>query len=71
MKFLVAPESSSAVVSALLCEEWIYDRIVIDFRADIYTFVWSLLLIKAELIRRRENPACLLIEKPLVLFLRW
>jgi len=37
--FSVAPESSSAVVSALLCKEWMYDQIIIDFRADIYTFV--------------------------------
>jgi len=71
MKFLVASESSNVVVSALLCEEWIYDQMVIDFHADIYTFVWSLLLIKAELIRQRENPACLLIARLLVLSLHW
>ena len=58
MKFSVAPESSKAVVSALLCDEWIYDLIVIDFCVDIYTLVGSLLLIKAELIRQRENSAC-------------
>ena len=62
MKFSVAPESSKAVVSALLDSEWMYARTVIDLHIDMYTFVLSLFLIKAELIRRRENPASLLFD---------
>jgi hypothetical protein len=54
MKFSVAPESRSVVVSALLLRECMCARIVIDFRADIYTLLLD--LIKAVLIRRRENP---------------
>src|SRR5579863_9517346 len=38
MKFSVAPESIRAMDSALLDFEWIKNRIVIDFRSDMYTF---------------------------------
>src|SRR5579863_5482992 len=38
MKFLVAPESTRAMDSALLDLEWMKNRIVIDFRSDMYTF---------------------------------
>ena len=38
MKFSVAPESIRAMDSALLDLEWMKNRIVIDFRSDMYTF---------------------------------
>jgi len=38
MKFSVAPESTRAMDSALLDLEWMKNRIVIDFRSDMYTF---------------------------------
>jgi len=38
MKFSVAPESIRAMDSALLDFEWMKNRIVIDFRSDMYTF---------------------------------
>jgi hypothetical protein len=56
MKFSVAPESSSAEVSALLNKEFRYTRIVIDRRFDRYTLLVLNALTKAELVRRPENP---------------
>ena len=56
MKFLVAPESIRAMDSALLDLEWIKNRIVIDFRSDMYTFESWLHLISADLIKHWENP---------------
>src|SRR5216684_8763286 len=56
MKFSVAPESRRAIASALFAIEWIKNRTVIDFRADMYTFESQFCLIKADLIRQRENP---------------
>jgi hypothetical protein len=56
MKFSVAPESSSAEVSALLYREFKYTRIVIDRRFDRYTLLVLNALTKAELVRRPENP---------------
>jgi hypothetical protein len=56
MKFSVAPESSSAEVSALLNKEFKYTRIVIDRRFDRYTLLVLNALTKAELVRRPENP---------------
>src|SRR5579863_1159351 len=38
MKFSVAPESIRVTASALLDLEWMKNRIVIDFRSDMYTF---------------------------------
>src|SRR5579863_4587378 len=38
MKFLVAPESTRAMDSALLDLKWIKNHIVIDFHSDMYTF---------------------------------
>src|SRR5258708_15266166 len=56
MKFSVAPESRRAIASALFAIEWMKNRTVIDFRADMYTFESQFCLIKADLIRQRENP---------------
>jgi hypothetical protein len=56
MKFSVAPESSSAEVSALLDKEFKYTQIVIDRRFDRYTLLVLNALTKAELVRRPENP---------------
>ena len=56
MKFSVAPESSRATASALLDFECMKNRIVIDFRIDIYTWESVLRLISADLIRQWENP---------------
>ena len=55
-KFSVAPESRSANISALQTDECRNARSVIDFRADINTFVSVLRLIAADTIRRRKNP---------------
>jgi hypothetical protein len=60
MKFSVAPESRSALVSALLFEVLTYTLIDMDWRFDKYTRSELNALIKAELIRRWENPALLL-----------
>src|SRR5579863_9578951 len=38
IKFSVAPESTRAMDLALLDLEWMKNRIVIDFRSDMYTF---------------------------------
>ncbi len=56
MKFSVAPESTSAIASALLAMEWMKNRRVIDFHADRYTSPLLLCLINADLIRQWENP---------------
>jgi hypothetical protein len=56
MKFSMAPESSSAEVSALLDKEFKYMRIVIDRRFDRYTLLVLNALTKAELVRCPENP---------------
>jgi hypothetical protein len=58
-KFSVAPESRSAGVSALLLMVWIKTRIDIDCQFDRNTRSELSPLIKAELIRQRENPASL------------
>ena len=71
MKFSVAPESTSAMASALFAIECMKKRIVIDFRADIYTFGSLVCLIKADLIKQRENPVLLPSLSPTVLFLPW
>jgi hypothetical protein len=52
----MAPESSSAEVSALLNKEFKYMRIVIDRQFDRYTLLVLNALTKAELVRRPENP---------------
>jgi hypothetical protein len=56
MKFLVAPESRSVVVSALLFKVFTYTLIDMDWRFDKYTHSELIVLIKAKLIRHWENP---------------
>jgi hypothetical protein len=56
MKFSVASQSIKAEVSALLFEVCKKIFIVIDCRLDRYTSFEVLALIKAEVIRCRENP---------------
>src|SRR5258708_39882245 len=56
MKFSVAPESTSAIASALFATEWMKNRSVIDFRAERYTSPLLPCLISADLIRQFENP---------------
>ncbi len=56
MKFSVAPESTSAMASALFAMEWTKNQSVIDFRADRYTSPLLLCLISADLTRQLENP---------------
>ena len=56
MKFSVAPESRSALVSALRSRECRKTFNVIDCRFDKYTFSVLTSLIKADVIRRWENP---------------
>src|SRR5229473_693954 len=56
MKFSVAPESTSAVASALFAMEWTKNQSVIDFHADRYTSPLLLCLISADLTRQLENP---------------
>src|SRR5258708_5399259 len=56
MKFSVAPESTSAITSALFATEWTKNRSVIDFRAERYTSPLPPCLISADLIRQFENP---------------
>src|SRR5258708_33271660 len=56
MKFSVAPESTSAIASALFATEWTKNRSVIDFRAKRYTSPLLPCLISADLIRQFENP---------------
>ncbi len=56
MKFSVAPESSSAIVSALFDLECVKTRSVIDLRFEINTS-WSWYrLSSANLIRLLQNP---------------
>src|ERR1700677_1597154 len=72
MKFSVAPESRSAGVLALLLMVWIKTRIDIDCRFDRNTRSELSPLIKAELIRRRENPASpLSLYSPQWYLFRW
>jgi hypothetical protein len=60
MKFSVAPESSSAIVSALFNLECMKTHSVIDFLLDINTS-WSWYhLSSADLIRLLQNPPVLL-----------
>ena len=61
MKFSVAPESRSAVVSALLLDVCRNTRIERDWRFDKYTRSELTVLIKAELIRLLENPEGILL----------
>src|SRR5258707_2773932 len=56
MKFLVAPELTSATASALFAMEWTKNQSVIDFHADKYTSPLLLCLISTDLIRQLENP---------------
>src|SRR5258708_37204622 len=56
MKFSVAPESISAIASALFAMEWTKNRSVIDFRAERYTSPLLPCLTSADLIRQLENP---------------
>ena len=62
MKFLVAPESRSAVVSALLLDVCRNTHIERDWRFDKYTRSELTILIKAELIRLCENPEGILLD---------
>ena len=55
-KFLVAPKSRSAGVSALLFDAWIKTRIDIDCQFDKYMRSELIALTKAELVRPAENP---------------
>ena len=55
-KFLVAPKSKRASVSALRMDECRNARSVIDFHANINTVVSILHLIVADTIRWRKNP---------------
>src|SRR5216684_6925001 len=56
MKFSVAPESTSAITSALFATEWTKNRSVMDFRVERYTSPLLPCLISADLIRQFENP---------------
>src|SRR5712692_486958 len=56
MKFSVAPESTSAIASALFATEWTKNQSVIDFCAKRYTSPLLPCLISADLIRQFENP---------------
>src|SRR5258708_38274641 len=56
MKFSVAPESTSAITSALFAMEWTKNRSVIDFHAERYTSPLLPCLISTDLIRQFENP---------------
>src|SRR5258708_30795421 len=56
MKFLVAPESTSAIASALFAMEWTKNQSVIDFHANKYTSPLLPCLISADLTRQLENP---------------
>ena len=55
-KFSVAPESRRANILALWTDECRNACSVIDFCADINTFVSILHLIAADTIRQRKNP---------------
>ena len=56
MKFSVAPESNSAIVSALLDLECVKTRSVIDFQFEINTSWSRYCLSSADLIRLLQNP---------------
>src|SRR6266851_5965191 len=60
MKFSVAPESNSAIVSALLDLKCVKMRSVIDFRFEINTSWSQYRLSRANLIRLLQNPPALL-----------
>src|SRR5580692_1289938 len=55
-KFSVAPESRSAIVSALFLARWMNRRSCIDFRIDKYILSEPVLLIQAARIRPPKNP---------------
>ena len=55
MKFSVAPESRSAVVSALFRDRWMNKRSCIDFRIEKYILSDPVLLIQAAQIRPPKN----------------
>src|SRR3984893_5407765 len=59
MKFSVAPESSSVLISALLDAVCTYALMVIDFLSDRYTRSSVPLLIQAAQIRAFKNPILL------------
>jgi hypothetical protein len=52
IKFSVAPESNSAMASALFDFKCIKDQMVIDFLFDINAFVICVCLISADLIKQ-------------------
>src|SRR5580704_143468 len=58
-KFSVAPESRSAIVSALFLARWMNRRSCIDFRIDKYILSEPVLLIQAARIRPPKNPLLL------------
>src|SRR5580692_6954387 len=55
-KFSIAPESRSAMVSALFLARWMNRRSCIDFRIDKYILSEPVLLIQAARIRPPKNP---------------
>src|SRR5580692_10634231 len=55
-KFSVAPESRSAIVSALFLARWMNRRSCIDFRIDRYILSEPVFLIQAAWIRPPKNP---------------
>ena len=55
MKFSVAPESRSTVVSALFQDRWMNKRSCIDFRIEKYILSDPILLIQATWIRPPKN----------------
>src|SRR5580692_146053 len=55
-KFSVAPESRSAIVSALFLARWMNRRSYIDFCIDKYILSEPVLLIQAARIRPPKNP---------------
>src|SRR5580692_6649429 len=59
-KFSVAPESRSAIVSALFLARWMNRRSCIDFHIDKYILSEPVLLIQAARIRPPKNPLLLL-----------
>src|SRR5580692_6504200 len=58
-KFSVAPESRSAIVSALFLARWMNRRSCIDFRIDKYILSEPVFLIQAVRIRPPKNPLLL------------
>ena len=55
----MAPESTSAIDSALFDFKCMKKQMVINFLLDIYTSVVGLCLISADLIKLEENPVLL------------